>query len=265
MRRTKLLLAVAVSTTSLFAVQTAFAQDNPATNMTTVTADTLLSPPDGDWLMWRRTYDGWGYSPLDQINQDNVANLQLAWSWGMSPGGTQQTPIVHDGVMFLQNSDHTIQALDARNGELIWQYEHELPEGVNNAGERSMAIWGDTLIVATRDAHVLAINFRTGELVWDTVVADYTLRYANSSGPIVANGVVVQGTTGCGQAQPGGCFFTGMDAAIGAEPGVWLAVTSISFDISVLELFWTLTRGFEVGVFARGFVVAETFADVALL
>jgi alcohol dehydrogenase (cytochrome c) len=216
MRHSKLLLAIAASTTSLLAVQTALAQDGPLASITTVTAETLLNPPDGDWLMWRRTYDGWGYSPLDQINQDNVGDLQLTWSWGMSPGGTQQTPLVHDGVMFLQNSDHTIQALDARNGNLLWAYEHELPEGVNNAGERAMAIWGDTLIVATRDSHVLAIDFRSGELVWDTVVADYTLRYANSSGPIVANGVVVQGTTGCGQAQPGGCFFTGLDAATGA-------------------------------------------------
>jgi alcohol dehydrogenase (cytochrome c) len=215
MRHPKLFLALVASTTSLLAVQTALAQDNPIDNLTTVTADTLLNPPDGDWLMWRRTYDGWGYSPLDQINQDNVANLQLTWSWGMTPGGTQQTPLVHDGIMFLQNSDHTIQALDARNGNLLWEFEHELPEGVNPAGERSMAIWGDTLIVATRDDHVIAINFRTGEAVWDTVVADYTLRYSNSSGPIIANGVVVQGTTGCGQAQPGGCFFTGLDAATG--------------------------------------------------
>lgn len=215
MRRQGLLLALAASTTSLLAVQAALAQDGPLANISTVTAEMLLNPPDADWLMWRRTYNGWGYSPLDQINQDNVANLELVWSWGMSPGGTQQTPLVHDGVMFIQNSDHTIQALDARNGDLLWEYEHELPEGVNPAGERAMAIWGDTLIVATRDSHVLAINFRSGELVWDTVVADYTMRYSNSSGPIVANGVVVQGTTGCGQAQPGGCFFTGLDAATG--------------------------------------------------
>ena len=211
----KLLLAIAASTTSLLAVETALAQTNPIDAITTVTAETLLNPPDGDWLMWRRTYNGWGYSPLDQINQTNVADLQLVWSWGMSPGGTQQTPLVHDGVMFLQNSDHTIQALNAATGEMLWAYQHDLPDGVNNAGERSMAIWGNNLIVATRDAHVLAIDFRSGQLVWDTVVADYTMRYANSSGPIVANGVVVQGTTGCGQAQPGGCFFTGMNAETG--------------------------------------------------
>ncbi len=210
------LFAIVASSASLLAVQAAVAQDTPNASVSAVTDEMLLNPPDGDWLMWRRTYNGWGYSPLDQINRDNVGDLDLAWSWGMTPGGTQQTPLVHDGVMYLQNSDHTIQALDAAVGDLIWEYEYELPEGVNPAGERSMAIYGSTLIVATRDNHVLAIDSSTGQLVWDTVVADYALRYSQSSGPIVANGVIVQGTTGCGQAQPGGCFFTGLDANTGA-------------------------------------------------
>ena len=70
-------------------------------DITPVTDEMLLNPSDNDWLMWRRTYDGWGYSPLDQINKDNVGQLKLAWSWGMSPGGrTQETPVVHDGIMF---------------------------------------------------------------------------------------------------------------------------------------------------------------------
>lgn len=211
------LLAIAASSASLLSVQAAVAQETRTANMSAVTDEMLLNPPDADWLMWRRTYDGWGYSPLDQINRDNVGDLELVWSWGMTPGTTQQTPLVHDGVIFLQNSDHTIQALDAAIGDLIWEYEYELPEGVNPSGERSMAIYGNNLVVATRDNHVLAIDFKTGQLVWDTVVADYTLRYSNSSGPLVANGVIVQGTTGCGQAQPGGCFFTGLDADTGEQ------------------------------------------------
>ena len=98
-------------------------------NITPVTDEMLLNPSENDWLMWRRTYDGWGYSPLDQINKDNVGQLRLAWAWGMSPGGrTQETPLVHDGIMFVQNSSHLIQALDASNGELIWEYEHDLPD-----------------------------------------------------------------------------------------------------------------------------------------
>jgi len=214
----KLLAAIAATSVSLLAVQTAIAQDNPIDGITTVTDEMLLNPPDADWLMWRRTYNGWGYSPLDQINRDNVGELELVWSWGMSPGRNQQTPVVHDGVMFIQNADHTIQALNAATGDLIWEYEHELAEGVNAAGERSMALYGDNLYVGTRDNHVLAIDFRTGQLTWDTLVTgapESGNNYSQSSGPLVANGVVIQGTTGCGGAQPGGCFITGLDADTG--------------------------------------------------
>src|SRR5690606_37148991 len=100
------LTALVTVAASLLALQTAIAQDNPIDTISSVTDEMLLNPPDGDWLMWRRTYDGWGYSPLDQINKENVGQLELAWSWGMSPGRTLETPLVHDGVMFIQNADH---------------------------------------------------------------------------------------------------------------------------------------------------------------
>src|SRR5262245_57951276 len=85
-----------------FAVTAAVAQQtpaNPANNLTPVTDQMLRNPPDGDWLMWRRTYNGWGYSPLEQINKGNVKNMQLAWTWSLTPGATETTPIVHDGVL----------------------------------------------------------------------------------------------------------------------------------------------------------------------
>jgi alcohol dehydrogenase (cytochrome c) len=207
---------VSVAATALM-LQASVAQDSPIDSITTVTDEMLTNPPDGDWLMWRRTYDGWGYSPLDQINKENVGELELVWSWGMSPGRTQETPLVHDGVMFLQNADHRIQALDAATGDLIWEYQHELPTGVNPGGERSKAIYGDTLIVATRDAHIIALDIKTGRLVWDQQVADHRKGFSYSSGPIVANGVIIQGMTSCSNAQPGGCYFTGHDPETGAE------------------------------------------------
>jgi len=223
MKRTKrllALLAVAASSASLLAVQAAVAQDNPIDALTPVTDEMLIDPPDGDWLMWRRTYDGWGYSPLEEINRDNVGDLQLAWAWGMSPGGrSQETPLVHDGILYLQNSSHLIQALDGATGELIWEYEYELPDDVNPSGERSKAIYDDKLIIATRDAHLIALDAKTGQLIWDKQVANYEHGFAFSSGPLVANGVVVQGMTSCSNAQPGGCFFTGHDVNTGEE--VW--------------------------------------------
>ncbi len=217
-RKLTAIIAIASLSTSLLAVQTAVAQDSPIDNISPVTDEMLLNPPDGDWLMWRRTYNGWGYSPLDEINKDNVGKLQLAWSWGLTPGGrTQETPLVHDGIMYIQNSTHLIQALNAATGELIWEYQYELPDDVGPSGERSKAIYGDNLIFATRDAHIVAVNAKTGQLAWDQQVADYNKGWGYSSGPIVANGVVIQGMTNCGNAQPGGCFITGHDADTGAE------------------------------------------------
>lgn len=212
------LFAIAASSASLLAVQAAVAQDDLIDNISPVTEEMLLNPPDGDWLMWRRTYNGWGYSPLDEINKDNVDQLQLAWAWGMTPGGrSQETPLVHDGVMYIQNSTHLIQALNAATGELIWEYQYELPDDVNPNGERSKAIYEDKLIIATRDAHLIALDTKTGQLIWDKQVANYEHGFAFSSGPIVANGVVVQGMTSCSNAQPGGCFFTGHDVDTGEE------------------------------------------------
>lgn len=212
-------MSLLLSSALVLGVSTSFAvaQDSAIDKVTPVTDEVLLNPPDGDWLMWRRTYDGWGYSPLDQINKENVKDLRLAWSWAMSPGRTQETPLVRDGIIYIQNSDHTIQALDGATGDLIWEYQYDLPEGAPVRGVRNKAMYGENLIVATRDAHLLAINAKTGQLVWDKQVANHEFGFGYSSGPIVANGVIVQGMTGCGGGQPGGCFFTGHDPDTGEE------------------------------------------------
>ncbi|MHA6689767.1 outer membrane protein assembly factor BamB family protein [Devosia sp. A449] len=207
-----------MSFTSLLVAQAATAQDSPIDKVTPVTAEMLLNPSDGDWLMWRRTFNGWGYSPLEEINKENVKGLQLAWAWGMTPGGrSQETPLVHDGIIYIQNSTHLIQALDGATGDLIWEYQYELPDGVNPSGERNKAIYGNNLILATRDAHIIALDTKTGKLVWDQQVADHAKGWGYTSGPIVADGVIIQGMTNCGNGQPGGCFITGHDPETGAE------------------------------------------------
>ena len=105
--------------------------------------------------MWRRTYNGWGYSPLDQINKENVGDLELAWAWSMTPGdGRRRRRSSMTGSCIIQNSDHLIQALDGATGDLIWEYQYDLPDDVNPSGERTKAIYEDKLIVATRDAHL---------------------------------------------------------------------------------------------------------------
>src|SRR3954470_9085757 len=88
-------------------------QGGPAArNITPVTDNMLRNPPPGDWLMWRRTYDAWGYSPLEQINKSNVKNLQVAWTWSLNNGPTEMTPIVRDGVLYVTNPGDKVQAIN---------------------------------------------------------------------------------------------------------------------------------------------------------
>ncbi len=91
-------------------------------NYSPVTDAMLTNPPAGDWLMYRGDYRAWNYSPLNQITDKNVGGLRLAWEWAMNEGGTTEvTPIVHDGIIFLTNTGNTIQALDAKTGDLLWE------------------------------------------------------------------------------------------------------------------------------------------------
>ena len=186
--------------------------------------DAMLRDPDpNDWLMYRRTYDGWGYSPLDAIDRGNVGDLQLAWVWAMADGRNQPTPLVYDGVMYLASPGNVVQALDAATGTLLWEYRRPLPAALRGAGSRNLAIYGGTLFLGTRDAYVLALDARTGEVVWETRMADYNDGYANSSGPIVADGKVINGINGCSRFMPDSCFITAHDAATGEE--LWRRLT----------------------------------------
>ena len=173
-------------------------QNRVVAGFTPVTDTLLHDPPPGDWLSWRRTLDGQAYSPLAQITHANVARLQLAWVWTMRDGSNQATPLVHDGVMYLINPRNVIHALDAATGELIWEFAYPYPPDSPKYGGpmRNIAIYQDKLFLATYDAAIVAVDARTGELVWRTVKDDYTEGYSHTSGPIIANGVVVSGISG---------------------------------------------------------------------
>ena len=184
-----------------------------------VTTGMLLDPEPGDWLMFRRTYDGQGHSPLDQIDTDNVGDLRMAWSWAMADGVNQPTPLVYDGVMYLANPRNIIQALEADTGTLIWEYrrtlEGDLARGFNQL--RNLAIWGDRIFVATKDAAMLALDARSGRPLWETQIADPAKRYRNTSGPIVVDGLVINGINGCIRYYEDSCFITAHDAETGEE------------------------------------------------
>ena len=186
-----------------------------------VTEETLRNPAPGDWLNWRRTDNAWGYSPLDEIDGDNVGQLQLVWSWAMDESGPQEaTPLVYDGIMYLPNPSDVIQALDAATGDLIWEYRPEVEPGAEGGGtgaQKSIAIYGDKIFGATRGAHIVALDARTGRVVWDTETADSGLGYKYSAGPIVVRGTVIAGITGCDRYKEDICFVAGLDADTGEE------------------------------------------------
>ena len=158
----------------VFSLCSAAGAQLPIDSYTPVTEAKLLSPPDGEWLMWRRTYNHWGHSPLGQINTSNVGSLRLAWAWTMAPGLQETTPLVHDGVMFLPQTCDFIEAVDARDGTLIWEYRRERVEHAANlaCANRNAALHGDHLILATHDAYLVALDARTGEVVWEHQVGD---------------------------------------------------------------------------------------------
>ena len=136
------------------------------TEFVPVTDAMLQEPSAGDWLMWRRTLDGWGYSPLDQIDRQNVGDLRLVWSRALSAGGRQQgTPLVYDGVMYMPNPNDVIQAIDAATGDLLWEYRRSLPDDVCDllmpgvcTTNRNLAIYDNLIIDTSVDEYV----FRSG-------------------------------------------------------------------------------------------------------
>jgi len=188
-------------------------------NYVPVTDAMLRHPPAGDWLMARRNYQAWSYSPLDEITRGNVKELKLAWSWAMNEAGANQAmPLVHNGIMYLGNTGNMMQALDAATGELIWENQVG-PNSINGFGAvRNIAIYGDKVFLATNDARLVAFDARTGKVVWDTVIADGTKGYTNSSGPIVVRGKVIQGLHGCDRYRDKDrCFISAYDANTGKQ------------------------------------------------
>ncbi len=198
----------------------------PIDNFNPVSDAELRDPAPGDWLSPRGNLGGWGYSPLDQINTENVDRLELAWVWGMEDGTrSQPAPLVRDGVMFLPNWGNTIQALDATTGTLLWEYRRSFPDGMSGGRgrARTIAIWEDMILVSTNDAYMLALDAATGVVRWETPEAEPGLGFENSSGPVIANGKAINGINGCTPLIPESCFITAHDARTGRE--LWRTYT----------------------------------------
>src|SRR5436853_2557540 len=157
---------------TMIALTAVLAQGQATARRFVPVTDAMLQKPDpANWMMWRRTLDSWGYSPLNQINRNNVTQLKLAWTRGMAPGTSQEsTPLVYDGVMYLPNSGDYIAALDAKTGDLIWDYQRKLPEGKRRDKNRNIAIYGNLIIDTSVDNAVYALDAQTGKLAWETQI-----------------------------------------------------------------------------------------------
>src|SRR5271155_2448844 len=182
-------------------------------------------PDPADWLMWRRTLDSWGYSPLNQIDRKNVGKLKMIWMRGMGPGVQEATPLVYHGMMYLPNPSDLVQAIDAATGDLIWEYKRKLPDDVTKhllvpSINRNIAIYGKLIIDTSVDDFVYALDAETGKLAWENRIVDYREDSAQeTSGPIIANGKIISGR-GCEfKATPNGCIITAHDAKTGKE--IW--------------------------------------------
>lgn len=178
-----------------------------------VTQEMLLNPSPDDWLMYSRTYDAQRHSPLKQINRQNVSQLRMAWTRGLGPGTSETIPIVHNGVMYLVAPGAVVQALDATNGDLLWEYRRKLANPAQGASARTktIAIYNDIVLYTAPDGYVVGLDARTGESRWQTLAGEA----AHTSGPIVVDGKVITGRA-CGKTRDT-CFIAAHDAMTGKE------------------------------------------------
>src|SRR5215468_5704300 len=189
-----------------------------------VTAARLRQPEDGNWLLFRRTYDGQGFSPLSQITPANVGRLQLVWSFATGQvEGHQAPPIVNDGVMFVATPGNQVLAIEAKTGNLLWRYKRPLPEDVIHLHptNRGVALYGDKVYFASADCVLVALDAKTGKEVWTAKVDDYKKAYYMSLAPLVVDGKVIRGASG-GELGVRG-FVAAMDAETGKE--LWKTYT----------------------------------------
>jgi alcohol dehydrogenase (cytochrome c) len=200
-----------------------------------VTAAELANPSPNDWLSFSRTYDDQRFSPLNQINRQNVGQLRMAWTRG-TPGGTvESTPLVRGGTMYILTSTGGVMALNATNGDLLWEYTRPQPPApaapaagagrgaapagggrgaaprVYNSRSKTFSIFDDLVFYTAPDSQVVGLDARTGELRWQSKVDSR----GNSSGTIMAGDKVISGGSGCGTRAS--CYISAHDAHTGKE------------------------------------------------
>ena len=168
-------------------------------NYKAVTTERLKNPEETDWLSIRRTYNGWGHSPLKQITAGNVGRLQPVWVLTTGQvSGHEAPPIVNNGVMFVATPGNQVIALDAKAGTILWRYRKTLADDavVLHRTSRGVALYGDKVFFAAADAILVALDARTGKEMWTTKVEENKNGYYMTAAPLVADGKVLVGISG---------------------------------------------------------------------
>jgi alcohol dehydrogenase (cytochrome c) len=192
--------------------------NSPAKVSQQVTTEDLTAQPVGEnWTSYNGDYSGRRYSSLQHINTSNVARLKAAWVF--HPGNSQNlevTPVVVRGLMFITSSNDVF-ALDARTGRQLWHYHRPVSSGLLDDAaahkNRGVGVWQDSVFVETDDAHLLKLDARSGNLLWDVEFADKTKHYGATSAPLVVKDTIVVGTSGGDSGVRG--FVAAYDAATG--------------------------------------------------
>ena len=187
------------------------------------TAEELRNPAPEDWPTYGRNLEMWRYSPLDQINRDNAADLRLSWSRSLGfSTDAQFSPVVYDGVMYINGADRVI-ALDATNGDLVWEYTTELNENTatltSGRSRGSVIVYEGKVLHDLGDGRVIALDAMTGDELWSTQVGNISIGEGFSAGPIFADGKLITGPSG---------------ADVGGAPG-----RVVAMDMESGELLWT--------------------------
>ncbi len=175
------------------------------------------------WLTYSGDYSGTRHSPLMQITPDNVHELRPVWTFQTGTTtrgrGFETTPLVDEGVLYVTGSNNHAWAIDARTGRTYWQYRRDLPDdltyGASAPVNRGFGMLGNSLYMVTLDAHLLAFDRRSGEILWDVTLADYKTGYAATLAPLVVDDKVIVGISG-GEYQTRG-FIDAYDPQTGAR------------------------------------------------
>jgi alcohol dehydrogenase (cytochrome c) len=253
------LLAGVLASTCLVSIAAA----GPIENYSPVTADRLKNPEPGNWMHYRRTYDGQGYSPLDQINTSNVKSLTPVWTFSTGVvEGHEAPPIINNGIMFVATPSGQVIALNAKTGDEYWRYKRQLPDDLFqlHPTNRGVGLWQDKVYLATTDDHLVALEAKTGKVVWDTKVQDYKKGQYLTLMPLVVDGKVIVGGSGGefgvrgyvvafdaesgkelwrtftipGPGEPGHDTWSGDDWKSGGAPA-WMTGT---YDIETRTVYW---------------------------